>query len=261
MMRKNQKEKQDLKPLTNQVGKPVPQRRGLLSLANHNPADLERMRSTILALQQYVRSDPTRVAKQDVVVWINKAVRRYENAFKASIGMPSMNDSVTTQRDAPLDIPTVPLDGFQLVQRLCYIPKLASLGTAGGGFFATLTSGDLAPFLTAQTGQKFFRVNKVTSWTVPRADGNANQGTFAGVSVPATEGAGGTEVMPLWSENWSPIGKGFAGIVTQYPLGDFPQLTSDGTAVNILSHYTSLGGTGGIINVPVVFHVLVECLI
>lgn len=260
-MRKNQEKKQDPKPPA-KAGKHLYQTQALWSVSQRTtPAALEKMRSTILQLQEYVRSDPTRAPGQNVVVWINKAVRRYENAFKASIGMPTMSDSVTTQMDAPFDIPTVPLSGYQLVQRLCYIPKLASQGTAAGGFFAKLDSADLAPFLSGQTGVKFFRINRVTSWTVPRADGNANQGTFAGVSVPVTEAAGGTEVMPLWSENWSPIGKGFAGIITQYPLGDFPQLTSDGGSVNILAHYTSLGGTGGVINVPVVFHVLIESLI
>lgn len=223
------------------------------------PAELEKMRDTVFLMKEYLTSDPHRKPQQHIIKWVNSAVEQYEKAFKASIGMPTTSDSVTTQHDAPLDVPTVPLSGFQLVQRLCYIPKLASEGSAAGGWYAALNSVDLNPFVSSQS--KFYRVNRVTSWTVPRADGNANQGTFAGVVVPATEGAGGTEVMPLWSENWSPIGKGFAGIVTQYPLGDFPQLTTEGASVNIVRHFTSLGNTGGVTNVPVVFHVLVECLI
>jgi len=163
------------------------------------------------------------------------------------------------QSEASPDIPTVPLGNFQLVQRTCYIPKSATSGTAAGGFFASLNDSDLAPFV-AQNSGTYFRVKKVTSWTVPRADGNFAQGTFAGVAVLGSAGTNG-EVMPIWSENFTPVGQGFAGIVTQYPLGDFPLYTTSGTAVLILNHFTSLGGTGGISGVPVVFHVEIETLI
>jgi hypothetical protein len=225
--------------------------------ANRNGGLLE-MKNRILGLKTYL-SDPTKRPSPRVVKFVNLAIAQYELAVKASIGMPTYSDSVTLQYEAPKDVPTVPLDGYQLVQRTCYVPKLASSGTTAGGFYADLKSSDMAPFVGTQ---KYFRIKKVTSWTCPRANGNANEACFAGVSVPVSDGnPAGTEVLPIWSENWTPIGQGFAGIVTQYPLGDFPQVQTGGTDSIILSHFTALGGTGGVTGVPVVFHVEIECLI
>lgn len=201
-------------------------------------------------------ADPTKQASKRVREFVQDAVDSYELAMKASVGMPTYTDCVTLQGQAPVDIPTLPLDGFQLLQRVCPVTKLAALGTTVGGFYAELTPSDLAQFV----GSSYFRVKKVTSWTVPRADGSLTQGTFAGVQVPVGTEAGGTENLPIWSENWQPVGQGFAGVVTQYPLGDFPQYLSTATAA-ITRHYTALGGVGGIINVPVVFHVEIEYLI
>jgi len=218
---------------------------------------LQEMKERLEGLKTYL-SDPTRRPSPRVVKFVKAAIAQYETAVKASLGMPTFSDSVTLQHEAPKDIPTVPLDGYQLLQRTCYLTKLASSGTTAGGFFAQLVASDLAAFVGTQ---KYYRVRKVTSWTCPRADGTANQSSFAGVAVPVSEGTAGTEVMPIWSENWTPLGQGFAGIVTQYPLGDFPQLSTTQTTVNILTHFTSLGGTGGVTGVPVVFHVEIECLI
>jgi len=221
--------------------------------------DLSRMREVLIGINSYLQSDPTRRASPQVVKWMQNACATYKGHVERSLGMPGYSDSVTTQREASPDIPTVPLGNFQLVQRTCYIPKSATSGTAAGGFFASLNDSDLAPFV-AQNSGTYFRVKKVTSWTVPRADGNFAQGTFAGVAVLGSAGTNG-EVMPIWSENFTPVGQGFAGIVTQYPLGDFPLYTTSGTPVLILNHFTSLGGTGGISGVPVVFHVEIETLI
>jgi hypothetical protein len=190
---------------------------------------------------------------------MKNACDTYKGFVERSIGMPGYSDSVTTQSEASPDIPTVPLGTYQLVRRVCYIPKSATLGTAAGGFYAQLLDGDLVPFVN-QTSGTYFRVSKVTSWTVPRQDGNVNQGSFAGVAVPPSVGTNG-EVMPIWSENFTPVGRGYAGIVTRYPLGDFPLYTTGGSNVAILSHYTSLGSTGGVTGVPVVFHVEIETLI
>jgi len=218
------------------------------------------MKSRIEGIIEYLQSDPTRQPSARTAKFLNNAIAQYEKSVKASIGMPTYSDSVVTQIDGPKDIPTVPLSGYQLIERLCYVPKSATGGTTAGGFFANLLASDLAPFVSALSG-KYYRIKKVTSWTVPRQDGNINQGNFAGVSVPPSSGTQGTEVMPIWSENFTPAGQGFASIETRYPLGDFPQVTSDGTDVTILSHYTSLGNTGGITAIPVIFHVTIECLI
>lgn len=215
------------------------------------------MRRTIELLQQKL-SDPTKQLSKGAKAFMKSAVLAYEQAAKASIGMPTYTDSVTLQFQAGNDIPTVPLSGYQLVHRVCYVPKSATSGTTAGGFFATLSNLDLAPFVGSQS---FFRVKSVTSWTVPRQDGNVNQGSFAGVSVPGQSGPDGTEALPIWSENFQPVGLGFAGIKTLFPLGDFPQYSDTGTAVVITNHYTSLGNTGGVTGVPVVFHVEIETLI
>jgi hypothetical protein len=214
---------------------------------------LDGMKKTLEGLKNYL-SDPKRKPSSRVVDFYNKAVHQYQQAITAGIGMPTYSDSVTIQHEAPKDIPTLPLDGYQLVQRVCLVEKLASLGTTAGGFYANLVPGDLVPFTTG----KYFRVRKVTSWT-GTTYGSVGS-SFAGVQVPVSTGTEGTEVMPIWSENWTPVGQGFPGIVTQYPLGDFPQIDNT-SAIAILSHFTSLGGTGGVTNVPVIFHVEIECLI
>jgi hypothetical protein len=221
--------------------------------------DLDGMREVLVGIDSYLHSDPTRQASPQVIKWMKNACATYKGYVERSIGMPGYSDSVTTQTEASPDIPTVPLGNYQLVHRVCYIAKTANSGTSGGGFFSQLNDTDLAPFVSPSSGT-FFRVKKVTSWTVPRADGSVTQGTFAGVAVPGSAGTNG-EIMPIWSENWTPVGKGFAGIVTLFPLGDFPLFTTGGAAVPILNHFTSLGGVGGIEGVPVVFHVEIETLI
>jgi len=224
-------------------------------VANRN-GGLQEMKTRLEGLKAYL-SDPTRRPSPRVVKFVQSAIAQYELAVKAALGMPTFTDSVTLQHEAPKDIPTAPISGYQLLQRVCFLVKLASSGTTAGGFFAQLIASDLADYVGTKT---YYRVRKVTSWTAPRADGTFNQASFAGVEVPVSQGSSGTEVMPIWSENWTPAGSGFAGIVTQYPLGDFPQLSTTDTTV-ILSHFTALGGTGGVTGVPVVFHVEIECLV
>lgn len=214
---------------------------------------LNAMKERLEGLKTYL-SDPKRVPSKRVMEFYNDAVREYEKAVKAGIGMPTYSDSVTTQHEAPKDIPTLPLDGYQLLARTCLIQKLASNGTTAGGFYASLIGTDMAAFTT----DTFFRLKRVTSWT-GTTYGSVGS-SFAGVSVPPGPASDGTEVMPIWSENWTPVGQGFPGIVTNYPLGDFPQIANTSTSV-ILNHFTSLGGTGGVTGVPVIFHVVIECLI
>lgn len=222
---------------------------------------LEAMRENLFHVQEHLEKGLTQGRRVPGTVRkeLNKWIRLYENAVKASIGMPTLSESVTTQREASADIPTVPLDGFQLVRRTCYIPKLANEGTTAGGFYASLISSDLKDFVGTNNT---YRIAKVTSWTTSRGDNSGNT-SFAGVSVPATNGSSTSDsIMPIWSENRTPIGVGFAGIVTEYPLGDFPFYNGGAASpLLILTHFTSLGGTGGISGMPVVFHVVVDCLI
>jgi len=219
----------------------------------HRNGGLSEMKGRLISLSKYL-SDRNRQPSPRVVAFYNNAVKTYERAVKANLGMPTYSDSVTLQSEAPPDIPTLPLDGYQLLSRVCLVTKLASQGATAGGFFCNLIGSDLAPFV--KTG--YYRIKSVTSWTANLPD---KVGTgFAGVSVPVGLATSGTEIMPIWSENWTPVGKGYAGIKTLYPLGDFPQVETTSTGV-ILTHFTSLGGVGGVAGVPVVFHVEIECLI
>jgi len=214
---------------------------------------LEVLHDKIQAMRLRIMSNPNISKKGNRVL---KWLRQMEEVLhRASIGMPNYSDDTTLQYEGPRDIPCLPLDGYQFVQRTCYVPKIANLGTTAGGFYANLIVSDLAPFVAKDTP---FRVSEFTSWTGPLQSG---QSEFSGVSVATQNGAQGTEVMPCWSENWTRIGEGYSGIRTVYPLGGFPLWVTTQAAEVIGSHFTSLGGTGGITGHPVIFHVVIEALI
>jgi hypothetical protein len=221
---------------------------------------LDKMRHTLTQLNNWINSEkasgrkPGKRFKDSLAKWI----QIYDDAERSNVGMPSGSESVTTQTNAPTDIPTMPLSGFQLLERKCYIVKPASSGTTAGGFYAELKTTDLSPYITGTS--IVFRVKEVRSWTVTSANG-VHTG-FAGVSVAARDGSSSTDsITPIWSENWTPIGQGYAGIITKYPAGDFPYYTETTDLTPILTHFTSLGGTGGVTGIPVVFHVIIEYLL
>lgn len=238
------------------VGRLLAQHRIPHTLQVRRGGGVERLRQRLQELQLFLSSNPKKVVQDSKVrSWLSRASEMLDSAMKSSIGMPSYSDGVTSQYEAPPDIPTMPLSGYQLVQRMCMVTKLATSGTTAGGFYVDLIASDLKDFTT----NEFYRIRKVTSWTSSRGDNTGNT-SFAGVSVPVQQGAAGTEVMPIWSENRTPIGKGFSGIVTTFPLGDFP-LYSDKDTTLICTHFTSLGGTGGITGMPVCFMVEIEALV
>lgn len=214
----------------------------------------------LIALIKSDLSSPFRKPSKGAKSFLKDAIALYESVLKSSLGVPTYSDNSTLQYEAPNDIPTAPLSGLVPIQRTAYIVKLASSGTTAGGFYASLIPTDFAPWLSSDSSGKYFRVKSVTSWTTNRADGALTQGTFAGVSVPAQYGSAGTEVLPTWSENWEPVGQGYAGIVTKFPLGAYPLYGSADVTI-ICSHFTSLGGTGGVTGIPVVFHAVIETLI
>jgi len=204
-------------------------------------------------------NDPFRKPSKSAKSFLKDAIADYKLTQERMIGTPTYTDNATLQYEAPNDIPTVPLSGLVPVQRTAYIVKTATQGSAAGGFYTTLTSNELSVWVS--TAAPIFRIKQITSWTVNRADGGIAQGTFAGVSVPASSGTAGTEVTPIWSENFEPVGQGYAGIVTKFPLGAYPLYSATGTGENICLHYTSLGGTGGVAGLPVVFHIVIETLV
>lgn len=220
------------------------------------PCSLEQKLIKINLLKR-ILSDPLRKPTRGAKSFLKDAIADYQRAQTAMLGTPTYSENATLQREASNDIPTVPLSGLVPIQRTAYIVKAATGGTAAGGFFANLVPTDFDPWCSSQN---VFRVKKITSWTVTRPDGGANQASFAGVSVLTQSGSSGTEALPIWSENWEPVGQGFAGIETTFPLGAYPLYLTSETAV-IASHYTSLGSTGGVTGIPVVFHVVIETLI
>jgi len=221
---------------------------------------LSQLRAIIEAIKRDF-NDPTKKPDKKAKSFLKDAIAQYEQVLKASLGVPTYTDSSTLQYEAPNDIPTAALAGLTPIQRTAFIVKLASQGTTAGGFYADLVASDFEKWTSSQTG-KYFRVKKITSWTVPKADGGVQQGTFAGVQIPVQFGSSGTEILPAWSENFEPIGQGFAGVVTQFPLGAYPLYSGVSTDTTIIaSHFTALGGTGGVTGLPVVFHVVIESLI
>jgi len=213
---------------------------------------LEALRERVEAIKQRLSHEKLPKKGNRVYKWFRQMD---EIVSRASIGMPNYSDDTTLQYEASRDIPTLPLDGSQFVQRTCYVPKIANLGTAAGGFYAELKVSDLAPFVASGTP---FRISEFTSWTGPLGSSPAE---FSGVSIAVQSGSQGTEVMPCWSENWTRIGEGYSGIRTVYPLGGFPLWVATQANEVIGTHFTSLGGTGGITGHPVIFHVVIEALI
>jgi hypothetical protein len=191
---------------------------------------------------------------------VNGWTRRYLDKIHTSERMVDdalLSDDVTTIAEGPFDLPPVPYNGSTVVERLCRVQKLANQGTIAGGLHALLQTGDLASF-----SDGVFRVKEVKSWTVPRYNSGASAAEFSAVSVPLQEGSSGTEVMPNWESNWTRVGSGFSGLVTQFPLGDLPLFPTGGNST-ILSHFIGDGYTGGSATdfLSVVFDVVLECLI
>lgn len=220
------------------------------------PVSLEQKLVKINLLKT-ILNDPLRKPSRSAKSFLKDAIADFHRTQQASLGTPTYSDNATLQREASNDIPTVPLSSLVPIQRTAYIVKSATGGTAAGGFFVNLVPSDFDPWCSSTN---VFRVKKIKSWTVTRPDGGANQASFAGVSVLTQSGSSGTEALPTWSENWEPVGQGFAGIETTFPLGAYPLYLTSENAV-IATHYTSLGSTGGVTGIPVVFHVVIETLI
>jgi len=249
------KNKQQLNLRQRESGQPEP-----ISSVPSYPEQLAKLRTIIDEIKADVHS-PFRKPSKGAKSFLKDAIAKYEQVLKASLGVPTYTDDSTLQYEAPNDIPTAALSGLVPVQRTAFIKKLASQGTTAGGFYCDLVASDFVDWTSSNTG-KYFRVKEITSWTVPRADGAVNQASFAGQQIPVQFGSSGTEVLPAWSENWEPSGQGFAGIKTKFPLGGYPLYSGVSTDTTIIaSHFTALGGTGGVTGVPVVFHVVIESLI
>lgn len=177
------------------------------------------------------------------------------------VGDSTLSDDVTTLSEAPPDIPPVPYNNSTVFERKCRVQKLANQGTVGGGLSAYLTVADLIPY--TQGSSNPFRVKKVTSWTLPRYNSGASAAEFCSVNIPLQSGNAGTEVMPTWASNYTRVGEGFTGLVTQFPLGDLPLYVASEGTTNILQHFATDGFMGASATefLSVVFDVVLECLV
>lgn len=182
----------------------------------------------------------------------DKLIRKNIQLY-SQVGPATREDDVLAIREAPMDIPPLALKGYQLLERTVRIDKLATGGGTAGGFYAILAASDLTPYSAGG-----FRVKKVTSWSAPC--GNVTESQFAGLQVAGSYATSGTESLPTWVENWTRIGNGFAGVEVEWPMGDFLLFETSSTTT-IATHYTALGGAGGVTGIPVVFDVIIECLI
>lgn len=184
---------------------------------------------------------------------IRRTLRRNLDYYTGAVTTPSIDDDVVTVKEAPYDIPPLALKGSQIIERRVRIEKLANGGTTAGGFYAELTAADLKVYSTGG-----FRIKKLISWTAPV--NNSTESQFAGLLISGSAGSQGTESLSTWSENWTRIGTGFAGLEASFPLGDFLLFVQSDTTV-IATHFTGLGGSGGASGIPVVFDVWLETLI
>lgn len=214
--------------------------------SDHHQAVLEKLRQ----LQEKYPTCPR------VSGWLRRFMDKVHTSERM-VGDATLSDDVTTISEGPFDLPPVPLNGSTIIERKCRIQKVANSGTTAGGLYAALTTADLAAY-----SDGVFRVKEVKSWTIPKYNSGASAAEFSAVSVPVQEGNSGTEVMPAWESNWTRVGSGFSGLVTKFPLGDFPLFPSGGTAT-LLSHFVGDGFTGGSATefLSVVFDVVLECLI
>jgi hypothetical protein len=167
-------------------------------------------------------------------------------------------DGVITFREGDHDIPPAPLTGYMEVEYRARITKLATEGTSAGGFYASLKTSDLAPWVG--NSSSLFRVKKISSWTAVQPTNGAGTG-YHSSDILGQTGSEGTEILPSWVENWTSIGQGFAGIVSEFPLGALPIMSASGTAATIGNFFTALGGTNGASGIPVILDVVFACLV
>jgi hypothetical protein len=217
-------------------------------LQNIGPEQIDRVREALLRL----KSKYPGCGRVDS--WISKFSHKLDSS-RSLVGDAGLSDDVTTITEGPFDLPPVPLNGSTIIERRCRIQKLANQGTAAGGLYAALTTTECAAY-----SDGVFRIKEVRSWTIPNATAGASAAEFSAVQVPLQEGASGTEVMPAWESNWTRVGTGFSGLITKFPLGDFPLFPS-GTPTTILNHFIGDGYVGSATGLSVVFDVLLECLI
>jgi hypothetical protein len=152
------------------------------------------------------------------------------------------SNGTIAMREAPFDIPVIAEDGATVIQRHVRVIKAASSGTAGSGYYAQLLPTDLADF--GQPATSGVKIKKITSYTL-----GAEEATVA-IATNST-----TELLGASVTNFTRIGAGFCGIVTDFPLGDFPLFLLNSTA-SILGH--NVGTTSGL---KVIFDCIIEILI
>jgi len=145
-------------------------------------------------------------------------------------------------REAPFDIPVIAEDGATIIERHVRVVKAAGNGSATSGYYAQLFPTDLADY--GQLSSSGTKIKRITSYSLGSEE--------ARVAVQTSKT---NELLGASVSNYTRIGSGFCGIVTDYPLGDFPLYILNETG-DILGH--NVGKQSGL---SVIFDVILEILI
>lgn len=152
------------------------------------------------------------------------------------------SNGTIAMREAPFDIPVIAEDGATIIERHVRVVKPASSGTAGSGYYAQLLPTDLADY--GQLSTSGVKIKRVTSYSLGSEE--------ARVAIQTTSN---DELLGAAVSNYTRIGEGFCGIVTDYPMGDFPLFLLNESS-DILGH--NVGSQSGL---KVIFDVIMMILI
>jgi hypothetical protein len=152
------------------------------------------------------------------------------------------SEQTTTMFEGPFDIPVVNQDGATPIERKVRIIKSATAGSATSGYYANLVPGDFIDYVQLATSG--FKIKEITSWSLGSEE-----------AIVAFQTSSSDELLGNSVSNFTRIGEGFCGIITKFPMGDWPLYLANETA-NIIGH-----NVGSQAALKVVFDVILELLI
>jgi len=152
------------------------------------------------------------------------------------------SEHTTTMFEGPFDIPVVNQDGATPIERKVRIVKAATAGSATSGYYANLVPGDFIDYVQLATSG--FKIKEITSWSLGSEE-----------AIVAFQTSSSDELLGNSVSNFTRIGEGFCGIITKFPMGDWPLYLANETA-NIIGH-----NVGSQAALKVVFDVILELLI
>jgi len=151
------------------------------------------------------------------------------------------SEQTTTMFEGPYDIPVANENGATPIERKVRIVKMASAGSATSGFYAQLKPSDFVDYVQLATSG--FKIKEITSWS-----------TSSEEAIVAFQTTSNDELLGNSVSNWTRIGEGFCGIITKFPMGDWPLYLANETA-DIIGHNVGANSQ------KVIFDVILELLI